>query len=125
MVAIVAIDATEWWVHCKPGEAYTQLIIASCEAGPGTTHMWIMEIYVWSLQTLEIAARCVFHNSIIGLSKCHLYIEGSNHHPFNILLSISLSKVFLAGIELPIFKSCGSSLHHYTMVFSAITAKMS
>jgi hypothetical protein len=62
-------------MHCKPSEAYTRLKTASCEAGPGTTHMWILEICLWSLQILEIAARYVFHNSVFGLSKCHLYIE--------------------------------------------------
>ncbi len=61
--------------HCKPGEAYTRFITASCEVGPGTTHMWILDICISSLQILEIAARCVFHNSIFGLLKCHLYIE--------------------------------------------------
>ncbi len=62
-------------LHGKPGEAYTRLITASCEAGPGTTHMCTFEICAWSLQILEIADRCVFHNSIFGLSKCHLYID--------------------------------------------------
>ncbi len=61
-------------MHCKPGEAYTRLITASCEAGPGTMHMWILEICIWSLQILEIAARYVFNNSLFGLSKCYLYI---------------------------------------------------
>ncbi len=79
--------------HGKPGEAYTRLITASCEAGPGTTHMCTFEICVWSLQILEIADRCVFHNSIFGSSKCHLYIDfmkklksscqESSHQPFN------------------------------------------
>ncbi len=88
----------ETWLrdpHCKPGEAYTRLITASCEAGPGTTHMCTFEICIRTLLILDFAARCVFHNSIFGLSKCYLYIEfrkylklscqGSNHHPFNSL----------------------------------------
>ncbi len=54
-------------LHCKPGEANTRLITASCEAGPGTTHMWILEICIRSLLILDFAARCVFHNSIFGL----------------------------------------------------------
>jgi hypothetical protein len=57
--------------HCKPGEAYTCLITASCEAGPGTTHMCTFEIYIRSLLILDFVARCVFHNSIFGLSKCY------------------------------------------------------
>ncbi len=61
--------------HCKPGEAYTRLITATCEVGPGTTHLWILEICIWSLQILEITARFVFHNSIFGFSKCYLYSE--------------------------------------------------
>jgi hypothetical protein len=65
-------------VHCKPGEAYTRLITATCEAGPGTTHMWILEICIWSLQTIEITARYVLHNSIFGFSKYYLYIEFRN-----------------------------------------------
>jgi hypothetical protein len=82
-------------IHCKPGEAYTRLITASCEAGPGTTHMWILDICKRSLLILEFATRYVFHNSIFGLSKCYLYMEfrkylklscqGSNRHPFNSL----------------------------------------
>jgi hypothetical protein len=80
-------------LHCKPCEAYTRLITASCEAGPGTTHMWRLDFCIRSLLILDFAARCVFHNSIFGLPKCYLYIEvrkylklscqGSNHHPFN------------------------------------------
>ncbi len=31
-------------LHCKPGKANTRLIIASCEAGPGTTLMCSIEI---------------------------------------------------------------------------------
>jgi hypothetical protein len=62
-------------LHCKPGEVYTRLITATCEAGPGTTHTCIFETCIWSLQILAFADRCVFNNSIFGLSKCHLYIE--------------------------------------------------
>jgi hypothetical protein len=90
-------------IHCKTGEMYTRLITATCEAGPGTTHMCTFEICVWSLQILWFADRCVFSNSIYGWSKCHLFIEilkhlksschGSNHHPFNVLWSISVSTV--------------------------------
>ncbi len=79
--------------HCKPCEAYTCLKTASCEAGPGTTHMWILDICIRSLLIHDFSDRCVFHNSIFGLLKCYLYIEvrkylklscqGSNHHPFN------------------------------------------
>jgi hypothetical protein len=89
----IALSGNSDATHCKPGEAYTRLITATCEAGPGTTHMCTFEICVWSLHILEIADRCVFHNSIFGSSKCHLYIDfmknlksscqDSNHHPFN------------------------------------------
>jgi hypothetical protein len=61
-------------LHCKAGEAYTRLITATCEAGPGTTHMWILDICIRSLLILEFVARCAFHNSIFGLSKCYLYV---------------------------------------------------
>ncbi len=53
-------------VHCKPGEAYTCLKTASCEAGPGTMHMSILDICIRSLLILDFAARCVFHNSILA-----------------------------------------------------------
>jgi hypothetical protein len=62
-------------LHCKPGEAYTRLIIASCEAGPGTTLMCTFDICICSSQVLEFTARYVFHNSVFGLSKCYLHIE--------------------------------------------------
>jgi hypothetical protein len=61
--------------HSKAGKAYTRLITATCEAGPGTTHMWILDICIRSLLILEFVARCAFHNSIFGLSKCYLYID--------------------------------------------------
>ncbi len=41
-------------LHCKPGEVYTRLITATCEAGPGTTHMCRFEICVRSLQILGL-----------------------------------------------------------------------
>ncbi len=120
--------------HCKPGEAYTHLITASCKVGPGTTHMCTFEICMWSLQILEFADRCVFHTSIFRLSKCHLYREimkylksscqGSNHHSFNGLWSFSVSKIALVRIEPLTFSSCNSSLHHYTIVLSYILSKM-
>ncbi len=50
--------------HCKPGKVYSRFITATCEAGPGTTHMCTFEICVWSLQILGFADRCVFNNSI-------------------------------------------------------------
>jgi hypothetical protein len=80
------------------------LITATCEAGPETKHMCTstFEICLWSLQILGFVNRCVFNNSIFGLSKCNLYIEimkylksscqGSNHHPFNGLWSILVQK---------------------------------
>jgi hypothetical protein len=34
-----------------------------------------LEICIKSLLILELAAICVFHNSIFDLSKCYLYIE--------------------------------------------------
>ncbi len=48
-------------LHCKPGEANAYLITASSEAGLVTTLMCISENCMWSLQILEMAARCVFH----------------------------------------------------------------
>ncbi len=41
-------------MHFKPSEAYMLLKTASCEAGPGTTHICTFDL---------IADRCVFHNS--------------------------------------------------------------
>jgi hypothetical protein len=78
--------------HCIPGEAYMCLITASCETGPGTMHMCIPEICMWSSQILGFTDRCVFHNSIFSFfSKFPLYIgimkqlklpyQGWNHHP--------------------------------------------
>jgi hypothetical protein len=79
--------------HCKPGEAYTRLITASCEAGPGTTHMCTQGICLWSLQIPNNADKCALDYSIFGFSKYYLYIDpmknlklscqGSNHHPSN------------------------------------------
>jgi hypothetical protein len=121
-------------LHCKPGEVYMRLITATCEAGPGTTHMCTFEICVWSLEILEFADRCVFNNSIFGLSKCHLYIEimkylksscqGSNHHPFNGLWSISVIKVSPVKLDPTTFRSTKSSLYHYTMALVYIPGKM-
>ncbi len=112
-------------LHCKASEVYTRLITATCEAGPGTTHMCTFEICVWNLQILGFADRCVFSNSIYGWSKCHLYIEilkhlksscqGLNHHPFNVLWSISVSKVSPVRINPTTFGSTSSSHNHYTM----------
>ncbi len=79
--------------HGKPGEAYTRLKTASCEAGPGTTHMCTLEICIWSLHIPNNADRCAFNNSIFDFWKSYLYIDpvkflnlscqGSNHHPSN------------------------------------------
>jgi hypothetical protein len=98
-------------IHCKPGEAYMRLKTASCEAGPGTTHMCTLEICIWSLRIPNNADRCALNNSIIGFSKCYLYsdpmkylklsCQGSNPHPSNRALSlIQISKVFSARIKL-------------------------
>ncbi len=112
-------------LHCKPGEVYARLITATCEAGPGTTHMCTFEICVWSLQILKFADRCVFSNSIYGLSKCHLYIEIMKHQshpakdrttiPSMSFWSISASNVSPARIDPTTFRSTSSSLNHYTM----------
>jgi hypothetical protein len=66
---------------------------ASCEAGPGTTHMCTLEICIWSLHIPNNADRCAFNNSIFDFWKSYLYIDpvkflnlscqGSNHHPSN------------------------------------------
>ncbi len=55
--------------RCKPGEAYTRLKTASCEAGPGTTHMWTLEICIWSLQIPDNADKCALDYSTFGFSK--------------------------------------------------------
>ncbi len=62
-------------MYCKPTEAYTRLITASCEAGTGTRHMCSSEICRRSSQILESAARCIFQNSIFGFLECNLYID--------------------------------------------------
>jgi hypothetical protein len=36
-------------LHCKPGKAYMHLKTATCEAGPGTTHMCSSEICMCSV----------------------------------------------------------------------------
>ncbi len=48
---ILILQLTFSWrlEHGKLGEAYTRLKTASCEAGPGTTHMCTLEICIWSL----------------------------------------------------------------------------
>jgi hypothetical protein len=56
-------------VHCKPGEAYTRLKTASCEASPGTTHMCTLEICIWSLQIPDNADKCALDYSTFGFSK--------------------------------------------------------
>ncbi len=55
--------------HSKPGEAYTYLLTASREAGPGTTHMCIFEICLWSLLIHEFDDSCYLHNFIFDLPK--------------------------------------------------------
>jgi hypothetical protein len=35
--------------HCKPGKAYMRLKTATCEAGPGTTHMCTLGICMCSV----------------------------------------------------------------------------
>jgi hypothetical protein len=107
-VSFITLHLALQSVICKPGEAYTLLKTASCEAGQGTTHICTFEICIWSLQILEIADRCAFYNSTFGFSKCPLYIEimknlnlswpGSNHHPLNSSWSVLVSKASPAGI---------------------------
>ncbi len=58
--------------HCQQCEEFTRLKTASCEAGPETTHMCILEICIWSLHILENANRCVYNNFICDFSKCYL-----------------------------------------------------
>jgi hypothetical protein len=92
--------------------------------------MWRLDFFIRSFLILEFAARCVFHNSIFGLSKCYLYIEvrkylklscqGSNHHPFNNLWQILISKVSQVGVEPITFRLRSSSLYHYTIVLLTI-----
>ncbi len=40
------VEKTE---HCKPGKAYMRLKTATCESGPGTTHMCSLEICMCSV----------------------------------------------------------------------------
>ncbi len=46
--------------HCKPGEAYKLLKTASCEAGPGTTHMCILEICMRVYKPLRLVTDVPF-----------------------------------------------------------------
>ncbi len=62
-------------VHCKPGEANTSLKTATCEAGPGTTHIFSFEICIWSLLIQEFVDGWCSPNSICDLPKCYLYID--------------------------------------------------
>jgi hypothetical protein len=66
---IFCVEVLLCTVHGKPGEAYTRLKTASCEAGPGTTHMCTLEICIWSLHIPNNADRCAFNNSIFDFSK--------------------------------------------------------
>ncbi len=89
------------------------LITASCEAVPGSRHMYTFEICIWRILILEFDDRCYFQNSIFDLSKLHLYLkivnllklsyQGSNLHPMRISEDALNLKVSPARIELRIF----------------------
>jgi hypothetical protein len=61
--------------QCKPGEAYTLFITATCEAGLRKSHMCTLEICMWSLKISEFADECYFHYSTFDFPKYHLFIE--------------------------------------------------
>jgi hypothetical protein len=76
MGAVECVYKPSWrTVHCNPNEAYMRLITITCEAGPGATPMWILDICIWSLLILQFVDRCYLQNSTFDLSKWHLYIK--------------------------------------------------
>ncbi len=99
----------QYTVHCNPSEAYMLLVTASCEAGPGSTHMCTFETFIWRILILEFADRCYFQFSTFDLSKLHLYFkivnflklsyQGSNFHPMRISEFALNLKVSPARIE--------------------------
>jgi hypothetical protein len=119
-LAIKLCDPYTVALHCNPGEAYMLLITASCEAGPGSTHMCTFEIFIWRILILEFADRCYFQNSTFDLSKLHLYFkivkllmlsyQGLNLHPMRISEFALNLKVSPARIEPRIFWLGSSSL---------------
>jgi hypothetical protein len=60
-------------MHCKASEANMSLKTASCEAGPGTTLIHIMEICIWSLLIQEYDDGYCFLNSICASDRKGLY----------------------------------------------------
>jgi hypothetical protein len=56
-------------LHCNPGEAYKCVITASWESGPGTTHLCIFEIFIWSILIHTFADGYYFENSVSGLHR--------------------------------------------------------
>ncbi len=113
-------------VHCKPGEANTSLRTATCEAGPGTTHMYSLEICIWSLLIKEFFDGWCSPNSICDLPKCYLYIDYRellnkpcqelNHWPLHNwpVFIVPTAKITIWSLDLKTFALFISSPNHYT-----------
>ncbi len=116
--------------HCKAGEVITSLKTASCEAGPGTTLIYSLEICIWSLLIQEFDDGCCFPNSTCDLPKCHLYKEymsslihtagEMNNFPCRTDHSCQVphSQDPLSMLELTVFRlPCSTLIHSSSLIF--------
>jgi hypothetical protein len=68
-------SAHQGTVHCKLSKANAHLKTITCEAGPGTTRIYSLEICIWSLLILQIVDGFYFPDSVSHQNViCTIYL---------------------------------------------------